>query len=72
MVQKGRGDVLGVPYLVGYMCRIPYGKVIYAGSLFWLLAWLEGGVVGPCHLTKGREVMWGRCRPSRPGGLRLG
>ncbi len=47
MVKKGREDVLRVPYLVCYMCRIPYGKVIYAGSLFWLLAWLEGGGCRP-------------------------
>ncbi len=47
MVQECRGDVLRVPYLVGDICRIPYGKVIYAGSLFWLLAWLEGGGCRP-------------------------
>ena len=47
VVQKGRGEVLSVPYLLGYMCGIPYGKVTYTGSLFWLLAWLEGGGCRP-------------------------
>ncbi len=32
---------------MGNMCGVPYGKVIYAGSLAWLLAWLEGGSCRP-------------------------
>ena len=52
MVQKGRGEILRVPYLLGYMCRIPYGKVIYTGSLVGLLAWLEGGSCRPVQSHK--------------------
>ena len=55
MVHKGRGEVLYVPYLLGYMCRIPYCKVIYTGSLFRLLAWLKGGGCGPCPSHKGER-----------------
>ena len=55
VVQKGRGEVLCGLYLLGYMCRIPYGEVVYTGSLFWLLAWLEGGSCGPFPSHKGER-----------------
>ena len=56
VVQKGRGEVLCVPYLLGYTCRIPYSKVIYARSLIWLLAWLEGRSCRHCPSHKGERV----------------
>ena len=55
MVQEGRGEILRVPYLLGYMCGIPYSKVVYTGGLVWLLAWLECGRCGPCPFHKGKR-----------------
>ena len=40
------------------MFGVPYGKVFYAKSLVWLLAWLEGGSYGPIppHEWEGGDV----------------
>ena len=57
MIKECRWDVLCNPYLMGGPSGIPYGKMVYAGGLVWLLSWLEGGSCGPIpsHEWEGGE-----------------